>query len=36
MKISSDVDFERILKDANKKAVADAVSEIKRMIGQDR
>ena len=36
MKISSDVDFERILKDANKKAVADAVYEIKRMIGQDR
>jgi hypothetical protein len=36
MKISSDVDFERILKAANKKAVADAVYEIKRMIGQDR
>jgi hypothetical protein len=36
MKISSDVDFERILKAANKKAVEDAVSEIKRMIGQDR
>ena len=36
MKISSDVDFERLLRDANKKAVADAVYEIKKQIGQRR
>ena len=36
MKISSDVDFERLLRDANKKAVADAVYEMKKLIGQRR
>ena len=36
MKISSDVDFERLLRDANKKAVADAVYELKKLIGQRR
>jgi hypothetical protein len=36
MKISSNVDLERILREANKKAVADAVSEVKKLIGQRR
>jgi len=36
MKISSNVDFERLLRDANKKAVEDAVLEIKKQIGQRR
>ena len=36
MKISSNVDFEKILRDANKRAVSDAVTEIKRQIGQGR
>jgi len=36
MKISSDVDFARLLREANKRAVSDAVTEIKRQIGQGR
>ena len=36
MKISSDVNLERVLKDANKKAVDDAVEKIKRLIGRGR
>ena len=36
MKISSDVDFTRLLEQANKRAVADAVSEIKKQLGQRR
>lgn len=36
MKISSNVDFEKVLMKANKKAVADAVEAVKKEIGQGR
>lgn len=36
MKVSSNVDFEKVLRAANKSAISDAVLEIKRTIGQGR
>jgi len=36
MKISSNVDLKRVLSDANKRAVDDAVEKVKRLIGQGR
>jgi hypothetical protein len=36
MKVSSSVEFGKVLRDANKKALADAVTEIRRTLGQGR